>query len=543
MLFRYGLIVLLGCLFSPFFSSPLLAAGQAKYFVLVVWDGMRPDFVSAELTPTLHALRESGVWFANHHSVYPTSTEVNGTVLATGVFPQRSGITANKEYRAEIDPLKPFGTESLAAVRRGDEATGGKYVRVPTVAELVQADGGRTAVAGAKPVAMLHDRLARPAASANPVWFAAGCLPETSFAPLTNRFGCFPAATSPNIARDTWATRCLTEAFWENEMPRYSVLWLSEPDYSQHHYGPGSSEALAAIRSCDQRLAAVLQELERRGIRAETDIVVVSDHGFSTIGENGDVAATLRSAGIDTHSAWEKLPERDDVVSVGNGGSVLLYVTGKSPAVIEKIVTVLQQRPATGVIFTRLGLPGTFPLAEVMLDSPTAPDVIVASSWKMSVPIDGHPRVEVVNDGYTEYQAGGGMHVTLSPTDLHNTAVAAGPDFRKGVVSPIPSGNVDIAPTLLWLMGIKPPELLDGRVLSEALVGDAPPLHVVELGRRDAKIELKDGVWEQHLKFTEINGVRYLEAGNGNWTPQPVAALSITNPAVTTHPLVRTNSN
>ena len=59
-------------------------------------------------------------------------------MLATGVFPQRSGVLANKEYRAEIDPLKPFGTEALEAVRRGDGLSGGKYVRVPALAELAQ---------------------------------------------------------------------------------------------------------------------------------------------------------------------------------------------------------------------------------------------------------------------------------------------------------------------------------------------------------------------------------------------------------------------
>jgi len=58
-------------------------------------------------------LRENGVWFANHHSVYPTSTEVNGTVLATGVFPRRSGITANKEYRPEIEPLKQIVVRTM----------------------------------------------------------------------------------------------------------------------------------------------------------------------------------------------------------------------------------------------------------------------------------------------------------------------------------------------------------------------------------------------------------------------------------------------
>src|SRR5262245_14818570 len=264
-------------------TGSLLAAGQARYFLLIVWDGMRPDFVTPELTPALHSLCREGVWFANHHSAYPSSTEVNGTVLATGVFPQRNGVTANKEYRADIDTLKQFGTQSLPAVRRGDAVTGGKYVALPTVAELVQARGLRTAVVGAKPVTLLYDRLPRVDDALGWVWFVDGALPESKFALLTNRFGPFPAAVSPNLGRDTWAVRCLTEAFWADEVARFSTLWLSEPDLSQHRHGPGSLEALAAIRSCDQRLASVLAELDRRNIRPHTDIIVVSDHGFSTV--------------------------------------------------------------------------------------------------------------------------------------------------------------------------------------------------------------------------------------------------------------------
>lgn len=537
-MFRGRLIVLLGLAFVWSLVTPSWAAGSAKYFLLVVWDGMRPDFVSPELTPTLHALREGGVWFANHRSVYPTSTEVNGTVLATGVFPQRNGISANKEYRREIDPHKQFGTESLAAVRRGDALTGGQYLKVPTLAELVQQTGGRTAVVGAKPVALLHDRLPRAADSANKVWFVNGCLPESWFAPLTNRFGGFPGAASPNIARDTWATRCLTEAFWDKDLPRYSVLWLSEPDFSQHRHGPGSTQALEAIRSCDQRLAAVLAELDRRGVRAATDVVVVSDHGFSTIARNGDVAATLRAAGINARSAWDESPRRDDVVVVGNGGSVLLYVMDRSASVIEKIVATLQQNPATGVLFTRAGVPGTFPLAEAKLDSPTAPDVLVASGWKLLGLVNGHLRVEMVNDGYQEYRAGDGMHVTLSPTDLHNLAVASGPDFKRGFNSTLPSGNVDIVPTLLWLMQVKSPAPLDGRVLREALNGDAAPAPQVVPGRLVARQDFPHGTWQQQLQFTEVNGVRYLDEGNGNWSPLSTNAGSDPNRTGTNSPAV-----
>ena len=519
MMFRVRLIVLLCVAFLWTLATPSWAAGAAKYFLLVVWDGMRPDFVTQELTPTLWSLREGGVWFANHRSAYPTSTEVNGTVLATGMFPQRSGITANKEYRETIDPLAQFGTQSLKAVRRGDELSGGKYVRVPTVAELVQAAGGKTAVVGAKPVALLHDRLPRSAGSQNPVWFVNGSLPEMLASDLTNKLGDFPAPTSPNVARDVWATRCLTEMFWRDVMPRYSVLWLSEPDYSQHKNGVDSPQALAAIRSCDQRLASVLAELDRRGIRNETDIAVVSDHGFSTIGQNGDVAATLRAAGINARSSWDHPPKTDDVVVVGNGGSVLVYVTGRSPKSIERVVATLQRNPSSGVLFTRAGIEGTFALAEAKLDSPTAPDVIVASGWKISSAPDGRKISDITNDGYSEYHAGSGMHVTLSPTDLHNTAIFSGPDFKHGVTSPMPSGNVDIVPTFLWLMGITPPEPLDGRVLSEALLAEGPPLRGIELKHIQARKELADGIWQQHLKFTEVNGVRYLDEGNGTWTP------------------------
>jgi arylsulfatase A-like enzyme len=298
----------------------LFAAGQARHYVVVVWDGMRPGFVSPELTPTLAALRAEGVWFANHHSAYPTSTEVNGAVLATGAFPQRNGITANFENRADIDPLQPVGTQALKAVRRGDEATGGRYLAVPTVAELVQARGHRTAVAGAKPVALLFDRRARPEGALGRIWFAPGGLPESTVAPLTDRFGTFPAAGIPNVARDRWATRCLTEAFEEAGLPRYSVLWLSEPDWSQHHHGPGSPEALAAIRNCDERLAAVLRELDRRGVRPQTDLVVVSDHGFCTIGARSSVAAALRDAGFNVRSAWTRPPAPGDVTVAANGG-------------------------------------------------------------------------------------------------------------------------------------------------------------------------------------------------------------------------------
>ena len=38
---------------------------------------------------------------------------------------------------------------------------------------------------------------------------------------------------------------------------------------------------------------------------------------------------------------------------------------------------------------------------------------------------------------------------------MHNTLVAAGPDFRAGVRDPLPSANTDLAPTILWILGFQ----------------------------------------------------------------------------------------
>src|SRR5438874_6827247 len=73
--------------------------GRGEHVVVVVWDGMRPDFISAQYTPTLWKLAQSGVFFRRHHSVYPSATIVNGTALMTGVYPNHSGILANHAYR------------------------------------------------------------------------------------------------------------------------------------------------------------------------------------------------------------------------------------------------------------------------------------------------------------------------------------------------------------------------------------------------------------------------------------------------------------
>ena len=137
----------LGTMVLPF-TGLASDKGQAEHVVIVVWDGMRPDFVTERYTPTLWQLANEGTFFSRHHPVYISSTEVNGTALITGECPSHSTIVGNTEYRPAINPHAPVDTQDVETVRTNDQLTGGHYIAAPTLTELVQAAGERTVVAG-----------------------------------------------------------------------------------------------------------------------------------------------------------------------------------------------------------------------------------------------------------------------------------------------------------------------------------------------------------------------------------------------------------
>ena len=119
---------------------------------------MRPDFITPEHTPDPRRTGAVRRLFKNNHAAYPSSTNVNGAVLATGDYPAHNGVISNQEFRAEIDPLKQFDTADFAALDAVDARISKKFIAVPTVAETVQKAGYRTAIAGSKPVVQLTDR-------------------------------------------------------------------------------------------------------------------------------------------------------------------------------------------------------------------------------------------------------------------------------------------------------------------------------------------------------------------------------------------------
>ncbi|MEO8205398.1 MAG: alkaline phosphatase family protein [Chthoniobacterales bacterium] len=505
------------CALAPW---SVLRAGNAEHVVLIVWDGLRPDSVTPENTPTLHALAQKGTFFNRHHPVYPSSTEVNGTALATGMYPQHSGIVGNREYRPLIAANENSALEKIDAIRKGDIAMKGAYLAVPTIYETLQAQGLPTMVAGTKPIAIFADRSEKrvtEAAQKSVVIFEGQSLPPDILSKLEAALGTFPKTpTYPDVGQNTWTTRVLIDELWKESVPKLSLLWLSDPDYSQHHSQPGSKEALAALKANDELLALLLAKLDAKGIRNKTDILLVSDHGFSTTDALVDFSTLLSEAGFRAYRKFLNKPEKGDILVVGNGGSVFFYVIDHDRETIPRLVNFLQRSKYSGVIFSREALPGTFPLKTAFLNSPEAPDIVLSLRWTDAANASGvRGMISMDASAISTRKPGQGMHGSLSPYDMHNTLIAAGPDFRKGLRNDLPSGNADVAPTILHILGVKPAQKMDGRVLEEALTNTTKVLKAEE---KKLETENKETGWQQYLKTSSIGTTTYFDEGNGNQT-------------------------
>jgi arylsulfatase A-like enzyme len=111
----------------------------------------------------------------------------------------------------------------------------------------------------------------------------------------------------------------------------------------------------------------------------------------------------------------------------------------------------------------------------------------------------------------------------LGEFDVHNTLIAAGPDFRRAMMDDLPSGNIDLAPTVLHLLGLESPHKFDGRVLSEAMTGEsASPragTETLEVTRK-----FSSGEWRQHLRISRVGETTYIDEGNGAFEASPTSS-------------------
>jgi len=476
---------------------------------MVVFDGLRPEQVTPEAMPHLWRLARRGVCFRQHHATFPTETRVNVASFMTGCYPGHHGLVGNQFYLYEQGERWRIDTGNRQSVAILEAVTGGRALQRQSLGEILGAMGERMAIVnvGTSGNAYLNHHKAEETGGL--ILHPQFTIPTAEADALRSRVGAWPPAGTPNTAQIHHATTILLDDVIPRYKPTIAVLWLSEPDSTQHKTGISSRQALAAIRHADAALGRVTKKLETNGLAVSTDLLVASDHGHSTVTHAVDVTGKLMEAGL------KESVESPDVLLTGTGGCVLLYVQDHDPSKVEAITEFLARQPWCGPLFTSSAtdpVSYAFPLQLIQCQSPRSPDILMSFTWnstpnRWSLP-GGGPF------GHGSVEVGGGNHGSISPFEIHSVLAATGPHFQNGVTSMIPSGNVDLLPTLCYLLGRTPPEGIDGRVLKEALTDGPTPENVaVKAHIHEVRGTAQSPGFKQRLQTSTVAHTLYLETG------------------------------
>lgn len=465
------------------------AQPAVRPFVLVaVVDGLRPDSITAEGTPTLFRVQEEGVSYRASHAAFPTVTRVNAATIATGTWPERHGIVSNSMFVPQVHPTTPFSTGEWRELLKLRDVSGGRLLFTKTLAEILH-ERGLTLVA-ASSGSTGSGFLLNPRAPDGIGALVSGGLekgrrvafPDTLSEAILQRFG--PSPATENAAAVDWTERVLREHIVPSIRPDVLITWLTEPDGSQHDHGVGSPQARAALKNSDRNLGLMLETLSAQGLSDRAHVIVTSDHGFVRQGRAVNFKRALIGAGLKASA------ESDDVVMASDGQSVLVHVKGHDADRIRRIVELLQSHVDVDVIFTRAAsppsarpsriaspvhgwVPGTFALDLVHAANETrGADILFTLGWSATPNSFGVAGTQVSHSDTREGPIDGDVssHGGLNPWTVRNTLILWGPRFKGRTALDAPAGNVDITPTVLALLGIAPPAdvQFDGRVLEEA---------------------------------------------------------------------------
>ena len=470
----------------------------ARRHLLIVLDGLRPDYVTPELMPNLHALGRRGVVMTRHHAVYPTVTRVNASSISTGAYPEAHGLMGNSIFFPNVDPGRFLDTGDRANLLRFEEVTGGPLLTATTLGEVLAGAGKRVLVASSGSTGssyLLNHRVAGGA-----ILHYDYALPETLHDQALERLGDVPVAGTPNDARNRWIVDAFLQVGLAAIEPAVTLMWLSDPDTTAHQHGIGHPTTVEALTRLDAQIQRIQDGLGAARLLDTTNIWVASDHGFSQHTGSVDLG--------DLFAPFAATLDDGSPRIIAGAGAV--YVRDDDETTVAEIVAVLQQADGVGAVFTRAArpganegwVPGTLSFDLAHWDHERSAQILYSADW----------TDEVGEYGYagTSAQSGVAGHGSSSPFDIHNTLVAAGPDLKAGVEIDVPSGNVDFAPTFLHLLGIDVPSSMQGRVLHEALRGGPNPT-AVAVETTEVRVENGDGSYVLTAVSSVADGRTYLD--------------------------------
>src|ERR1700730_11851237 len=531
--------------------------------ILFVPDGLRGRIVTPETAPAMAGVRDKGINFRNSHSLFPTFTTANASAMATGHYLGDTGDFSNTIYTgypvsSADGTVTPF-LEADPVLHDVDEHFGGDYLNEETVLKMARAKGYSTAAIGKLGPTLIFDHTDKigadglhsividdstggkdglPLSQEMQAALAKANLPLATPSRGENAKAgdaTTPGTLVPNTAQQAYmadvATKVVLPMFKARNKPFVLVFWSRDPDGSQHNTGdslntvtPGINgpTSMAGIKNADNNLAQLRKALDDLGLAATTNIIVSSDHGFSTISKESKTSPSAKISYEDTPNGFLPMgflaidlakalklplfdpndknarvadnahpkagngllgqdPAKPDLVVATNGGSDLIYLPNNDKKLAERTVKALLEQDYVSGLFVddRLGrFPGTLPMSQIALKGKAVtPNPSIVVNFRSYVAGCNEPTNCSVEVADTVLRQGQGMHGSFGRGDTMNFMAAIGPDFKAGYADALPVSNADVGMTAAQLMGLLSANSggLIGRVMSEALPNGITP--------------------------------------------------------------------
>jgi predicted AlkP superfamily pyrophosphatase or phosphodiesterase len=214
-----------------------------KHVVVIGVDGLSSEGLMKADAPVLHRLIEEGSFKYDARTVLPSSSSSNWSAMILGAGPEITGITSND--------WKPDGTYMKPVVVT-------KAGRSPSIFDVV-----REELPNAEQGAIYH-------------WGDYGRL----F--LKESVNISESAKSENEAAEKFS------AFLVAKQPTFALLHLDHVDGAGHHYGHMTPEYLKSISKADSLIGTVIESIEKAGMKENTLVMIVADHGGKNKGHGGE---------------------------------------------------------------------------------------------------------------------------------------------------------------------------------------------------------------------------------------------------------------
>ncbi len=392
--------------------SICLFAGE-PYVLMVSFDGFRYDYDTKTETPNLDFLRDNGVKAESIQPVFPSKTFPNHYSLATGAYTETHMLTANKFYDKEFKEVYQIADKS--------KVRDAKWYR-------------------AEPIWVTAER--QNVKSASYFWVG-------SEAPIK---GYLPSIVKAYDHNFPYMARVDSVMTWfqlpEKKRPHLVLLYFDEPDSDGHRFGPENPDLIPTIKYMDDILGYILDGIEKLDIADDINLVLVSDHGMTTISQD-------RIIYLD-----DLVSDMDALFTYSGGPVMQIHLKQKDESIISQM-----DKQLKSVEHLKVYRPDEVPQRYHFVNRNTGDFVIVADEgWQIMTKSAGSLIRLHGTHGYDPIVK-----------NMHGIFYAIGPriksNYKIGTFE-----NIHVYPLICELLGIKPyanaPDAPEGRleILEEILI-------------------------------------------------------------------------